>query len=275
MTNVLVIDNDPRIRDLIGTVLLNDWVKLEYASTAQTGADLLRARRFDLAILDAMLSRISELDLPALAANENTPILFMTSETAEQKIVGRSDYSFIQKKFIKDHLPQQFAHILLESRNNTNLVKASAAKIHANTEALVNIIADSERLITKIKAERSSQAGDHAPIAEREAKDAVTQGIESRDLAETARPLALSGLKPGVTGHLGTLVRHRGFATFEICFRLEDNMLVISATRANKPVPLDFNTTVKELVALGQQIFSQSAWKLNQGNLVRSARTVT
>ena len=91
-TRILVVDDEKAIADLVGIYLKNEG----YAVTlAYTGADALReikAREFDLAVLDVMLPDIDGFELlRSIRADRTYPVIMLTARDSQtDKIEGLS-----------------------------------------------------------------------------------------------------------------------------------------------------------------------------------------
>lgn len=108
---VLVVDDEPRILDIVRYFLEQGGYQVE---AFPTGAKALRAARkspFDVAVLDIVLGRASGYDvagrLKKVTGSEETPVLFMSSKVEMADLFldhyeGRAE--FIRKPFKKDDL---------------------------------------------------------------------------------------------------------------------------------------------------------------------------
>jgi two-component system alkaline phosphatase synthesis response regulator PhoP len=105
-TRVLIVEDDPDIRELIRHHLTHDGYRVVEASDGPTGLREARSGEFDIILLDLMLPGISGLDicksLKADPATAETPIVMVTARGSESDIVaglelGADDY--ISKPF--------------------------------------------------------------------------------------------------------------------------------------------------------------------------------
>jgi DNA-binding response OmpR family regulator len=92
-TRVLVVEDDPNIRDLVVLHLGLEGLTTEIAADGQSALDMARAQAFDLIVLDLMLPgldgvtvcRAVRRDTP----NRDTPILMLTARRDESdKVIG-------------------------------------------------------------------------------------------------------------------------------------------------------------------------------------------
>ncbi len=81
---VLVIDDEPRILDIVQYFLEQGGYQVEARSVPEEGVAAARRQPFDVAILDIVLGDTSGYkvagQIKRLAANEKTPVLFMSSK---------------------------------------------------------------------------------------------------------------------------------------------------------------------------------------------------
>lgn len=95
---VLVVDDEPTIRETIETKLRREGFSVFGASTAEEGMAMFRQAKPDIMILDVMLPNRSGFDLcKAVRRDHKTPIIFLTARTSEEDRVaglelGADDY---------------------------------------------------------------------------------------------------------------------------------------------------------------------------------------
>jgi DNA-binding response OmpR family regulator len=90
---VLVVEDEPAIRDLLRLHLTLAGFDMYEVGDGRRGLDLARAQRFDVVILDIMLPGLDGVTLcralRAEGANRHTPILMLTArDTESDKVVG-------------------------------------------------------------------------------------------------------------------------------------------------------------------------------------------
>lgn len=116
---VLVVDDEPRILDIVQYFLEQGGYQVEARSLPEEGLAAARRRPFDVAILDIVLGDTSGYQvasqLKRLPANENTPVLFMSSKVEMADLFlehyeGRAE--FIQKPFKKADLLAKVAELV-------------------------------------------------------------------------------------------------------------------------------------------------------------------
>ena len=87
---VLVVDDEPTIREVVTTYLERDGYQVDSASTGTEAVQKLRSRIPDLLILDLMLPGVGGLNiLSELRKHSNVPVIVLTARTEEaDRIIG-------------------------------------------------------------------------------------------------------------------------------------------------------------------------------------------
>ena len=148
--DIVVIDDDPLICELIADALGNSGATVQCARRGRSGRKLLTGKRFDLAIIDVVLPDASGIALAAIAANENTPVLFITghtSATARLKQYDLLDVPCLPKPLDLVRLRAEAERVMAESRQNIQRIKDGMARWHASLRALDDTMAESRLLI--------------------------------------------------------------------------------------------------------------------------------
>lgn len=113
---ILVVDDEPRILDIVKYFLEQGGYEVEAFPTGTEGVAAAKKGAFDVAVLDIVLGRTSGYDvagrLKRVPGSEETPVLFMSSkvEMADlflENYEGRAE--FIRKPFRKEDLLSQVA----------------------------------------------------------------------------------------------------------------------------------------------------------------------
>lgn len=165
MKKILLIDDDPLVCDLIV-----DWFADKFGTEVLCprhgilGARMMLSSYFDLAIIDADLPEISGLELAAFAANENIPVLLVSGHPGTSDQLERLRYPFLAKPLTLHKLTAEAVRVIAESQENIRRVRAQAAKMLANTEALSAEVAESRRLLREVKAQRVAREQAPDPI---------------------------------------------------------------------------------------------------------------
>jgi DNA-binding response OmpR family regulator len=116
------------------------------------GAQMILGERFDLAVIDMLLPDCSGLDIAALAANENLPVL-VTAERPETWLeLERTTLPFLPKPFDRDELAAKAREILGATAENLRRVKESVARLRATGDTLSAAMAESSRLMQASRA---------------------------------------------------------------------------------------------------------------------------
>jgi DNA-binding NtrC family response regulator len=147
---ILVIDDEPDIREMLDMLLANEGYAVELASTGGEGQKLLESRGYDLVLLDLMLPDKSGMDVlrEVRLRDQETPIFMLTAYGSVERAVealklGAND--FIPKVGENDKLlieiEREIARKRLESEN-THLKRALKQRY-----SFPNIIGKSERMV--------------------------------------------------------------------------------------------------------------------------------
>lgn len=150
MQDIAVIDDDPLICDFIEDALGDSGAAVQCATTGRSGRKLLTGKRFDLAIIDVVLSDASGIALAAVATNKDTPVLFITGHPngiARLKQYDLLDFPCLLKPFDLLQLRAETERVMAESRQNVQRIKDSLTRRRACLAALDDVMADSKRLI--------------------------------------------------------------------------------------------------------------------------------
>src|SRR4051794_8099061 len=97
-TRVLVVDDDPDVRDLITDLLTDEGFRVEQAGAAETALNQLRERPVDVVLLDVTMPAMSGLDLMGeIRKQSEVPIIFVSAKGSETDRVlglrmGADDY---------------------------------------------------------------------------------------------------------------------------------------------------------------------------------------
>lgn len=95
---VLVVDDDPAIRNLVATVLRREQFQIETATDGEDALEKISAQPFRLVILDLMMPKKNGFEvIDYLKEHRQTihqPVLVMTAAT--DKFVGKVDIDFVK-----------------------------------------------------------------------------------------------------------------------------------------------------------------------------------
>ncbi len=116
MTRILVVDDEPAIRDAVGYALQQEGFDVDARADGETGLEAAMEEDFDLVILDLMLPGISGSEVcRRLRAESAIPIVMLTAKSAEVDRVlgleiGADDY--VSKPFSMAELIMRVRAIL-------------------------------------------------------------------------------------------------------------------------------------------------------------------
>jgi DNA-binding response OmpR family regulator len=132
---VLVVDDEPRILDIVKYFLEQGGYEVESAITGEKALAAARRTTFDVAVLDIVLNGDSGYDvagkLKKIKSAENLPVLFMSSkvEMAElflQNFDGRAE--FLLKPFKKEALLEAIKNLIDGGGREAHKAAARAKK---------------------------------------------------------------------------------------------------------------------------------------------------
>jgi DNA-binding response OmpR family regulator len=140
MRQVLVIDDDPSVCEII-TETLQEWpdTNVICAQGGIEGAEKLRERRFDLALIDGSLPALSSIQLAETAASENTPVLLLSSHPDVNQTAAAFGFPYLSKPFSITDLLLRSRNALAQPGENIARIKRSAALLQASIEAVGNV----------------------------------------------------------------------------------------------------------------------------------------
>ncbi len=153
---VLVVDDDPLICEILADCL-HDWPDTEV--DCEPGGELavqkLRAGHFDLALIDGTLAGISGIKLAEIAANEDTPVLFISGHPEVNEKLKQFGYPYLAKPFSLGKLMSESKQVIADAVENIRCVKASTARMLASADALKAAMDESRRLLEIINESAS------------------------------------------------------------------------------------------------------------------------
>jgi len=130
--SILIVDDVPKNIQLLGSILKNEFIDIEFATSGQEALEWLKAKKFDLVLLDIMMPEMDGFEvcrrIKQNPDTEDIAVIFITAKTDIQSIiqgfeVGAVDY--LTKPFnrneliarVKTHLTLQRQKKLLEQEN--------------------------------------------------------------------------------------------------------------------------------------------------------------
>ena len=133
MKTILVVDDEPKILQLVGDYLVRAGYVVRIARNGKTALALVRAEKPDLIILDLGLPEMDGLDVTReLRKHSNVPIIMLTARSEESdKLIGlelgADDY--ITKPFSPKELVARVRVVFrrMETYNDANMERITAA----------------------------------------------------------------------------------------------------------------------------------------------------
>lgn len=107
MKNILVVEDTKSIREIIAFTLKNRKHNVTEAADGDRAAELIKANKYDLAILDVMLPGVTGFELAQLIRQGGSPTkILMLSAVAEG--TGISDEGMKKKAGVDDYMAKPF-----------------------------------------------------------------------------------------------------------------------------------------------------------------------
>ena len=119
VAKVLIVDDEPNIREVVGLYLRRDGHEVVSAADGEEALDLFRSAVPDLVVLDLMLPRLSGLEVcRRMQAERRVPLIMLTARGAEEERIvglgiGADDY--VVKPFSPRELAARVAAVLRRS----------------------------------------------------------------------------------------------------------------------------------------------------------------
>ena len=147
MHTIAVIDDEAAFCEVIKEALESAKVTVRSAVTGALGAEMLQQQHFDLALIDVELPDASGIALAEIAANENTPVVFMSGNL--NVIDGLSDWRmpYLEKPFLLAALHAEAARVMDDSQNQLQQIREIFSRIRATIDRLEGALETSKRLI--------------------------------------------------------------------------------------------------------------------------------
>src|SRR5688500_9555608 len=142
MATILVVDDEPNIREVVGLYLRRDGHSVVLASDGEEALRLHRERRPDLVVLDLMLPRIGGIEVcRRMQAERRVPLIMLTARGDEEDRiiglgVGADDY--VVKPFSPRELAARVTAVLRRvndagaSPESTRLIESGVLRIDPN-----------------------------------------------------------------------------------------------------------------------------------------------
>lgn len=151
MYELLLVEDDPRIRDVIKEYFIkqtNPAISLKVAATGDQALNALYENEYDLILLDIMLPGIDGFCIcKEIRKNSDTPVIFLTARGREEDILygydlGCDDY--IVKPFSLATLFAKVKALLNRSKGTILSQELTAGSIHLNPHAMTVSVGNEE-----------------------------------------------------------------------------------------------------------------------------------
>jgi DNA-binding NtrC family response regulator len=173
MNAILIIDDEPSICGVIQDFFeTSQGMIVQCAHTGSDATRMLTQQQYDLAVIDLSLPGISSIELAALAANGNTPVLLMTGDPVLHLTMQQFAFPYMAKPFTLDALRTAAAQVMSDRARHVVALKTSLGKLHANRDALTKAMAESDRVLDVARTQQ--QLGRWNAAAAR-ARDALSE----------------------------------------------------------------------------------------------------
>ena len=135
--SVLIIDDEPEIRDIVQIFLNNEGYEVMEAEDGAAGLELLRKREFDLIILDVMMPRLDGIQAcMQIRQIRNTPIIMLSAKNEDiDKILGLTSGA-------DDYLSKPFNPLELVARVKSQLRRVRMSETQDKRQPLELSIGD-------------------------------------------------------------------------------------------------------------------------------------
>ncbi|MFD7522306.1 response regulator transcription factor [Paenibacillus chitinolyticus] len=135
--SVLIIDDEPEIRDIVQIFLNNEGYEVMEAEDGAAGLELLRKKEFDLIILDVMMPRLDGIQAcMQIRQTRNTPIIMLSAKNEDiDKILGLTSGA-------DDYLSKPFNPLELVARVKSQLRRVRMSETQDKRQPLELSIGD-------------------------------------------------------------------------------------------------------------------------------------
>ncbi|GKS11766.1 DNA-binding response regulator [Paenibacillus chitinolyticus] len=135
--SVLIIDDEPEIRDIVQIFLKNEGYEVMEAEDGAAGLELLRKKEFDLIILDVMMPRLDGIQAcMQIRQTRNTPIIMLSAKNEDMdKILGLTSGA-------DDYLSKPFNPLELVARVKSQLRRVRMSETQDKRQPLELSIGD-------------------------------------------------------------------------------------------------------------------------------------
>ncbi|MGG1659224.1 response regulator transcription factor [Brevibacillus sp. NRS-1366] len=135
--HVLIIDDEPEIREIVKIFLINEGYGVMEAEDGAAGLELLRKEAFDLVILDVMMPKLNGIQTCIqIRKTQNIPIIMLSAKNEDMdKILGLTSGA-------DDYLSKPFNPLELVARVKSQLRRVRMSETQDKQQPLEFIIGD-------------------------------------------------------------------------------------------------------------------------------------
>lgn len=147
MPTIAVIDDEAMLCEVIKEALETAKVMVRFALTGALGADMLRRRHFDLALIDVDLPDVSGIALAEVAVDEDAPVVFMSGNL--NIVDGLSDWGMpcLEKPFRLTALHAEVERVMDDGPAQLRQTRDALSTLRATMSGLEGAWKNAKRLI--------------------------------------------------------------------------------------------------------------------------------
>lgn len=139
-TQFLLVHRDPTECRFIAECLRQKMgAMVESTSFIAEGQQLIAQKHFDLALIEVVLPDVAGIELAALAANQNVPVLLLSENSVSTDHARRLGYPYLEKPFDVDLLVAELVALMQRTRH---AVREAAASGHRMVSAMQSLAAE-------------------------------------------------------------------------------------------------------------------------------------
>jgi two-component system response regulator VicR len=121
-SKILIVDDEPLIRDALAFKLTKDGYEVETAEDGEKAIQKIEAQEYDIIISDVMMPFISGFELVKILKERgtNAPVLMLTSLNSETAVLKAFDLGaddFMTKPFSPNELSMRIKKLLTNNQN--------------------------------------------------------------------------------------------------------------------------------------------------------------
>ena len=149
VAKMLVVETDPYVSRVVADGLSDaTQAEVDCVATITQAQHMIANRRYDFALI-AVMRDYAGFVLAERAANENIPVLLTSGNPFARDRLQRFGFPYLFKPYQMSSLVIQATKIMENVGENIRCVRASAARMMINMEALTAAVTESHRIITE------------------------------------------------------------------------------------------------------------------------------